>query len=357
MAETSVQTTKYKIEFGLGGAPIVAANRGGLIEELKREKSTWDDLGKSSSNSGINAIQPLNTVKKKVSDILELFEGDTSDSAALKRANDLSAHLCRADSQLALVIAECVKKGLYDGTSTSILFERVNAQQITTTGQNQFGIATGVLLKILTHPSMGKVDAWGTTSEWVAEQRKNLVELSEMALKSKEELEASEDLYKTQIKMRASQSYWSGRARSNKIYGYIWLAATIAAAGASVLLVISLAFISIASSFYFQDLYSSITKSVAFATVAGIAIWSIKFCSNTYSMHKHMENDASERVTLVASYLALVDQSESVDSAQLDIVLRALFRPGTDGLINQDGNSPMSAIELVQKIQKNPQDS
>jgi hypothetical protein len=91
---------------------------------------------------------------------------------------------------------------------------------------------------------------------------------------------------------------------------------------------------------------------VATLVLMGIfAIWAIRLVVRMFLSHLHLSTDAAERVVMVKTYLSLVEgrQLESKEDRQL--ILQALFRPTSDGIVKDEG-LPLSLAEMITRPSK-----
>lgn len=87
---------------------------------------------------------------------------------------------------------------------------------------------------------------------------------------------------------------------------------------------------------------------------ASLAIWGLRFSSKLYLSERHLAIGAAERKAFTESYLALVSD-QVVTREQEAIVLAALFRPSSDGVIkDDDGGLDISAATILAKALSGP---
>ncbi len=80
-------------------------------------------------------------------------------------------------------------------------------------------------------------------------------------------------------------------------------------------------------------------------------IWGVRLVVRMFLSHIHLATDAAERVVMVKTYLSLIegDRVKSVEDRQL--ILQALFRPASDGIVKDEGIPP-SFLELLTRSPK-----
>ena len=74
--------------------------------------------------------------------------------------------------------------------------------------------------------------------------------------------------------------------------------------------------------------------------------WSVLFLSQL-----HLAADASERMTMVQTYLSLQESGRTFKDEDIRLVLNALFRPTSDGLIKNDALPP-GIVERISRTDK-----
>ena len=56
--------------------------------------------------------------------------------------------------------------------------------------------------------------------------------------------------------------------------------------------------------------------------------------------HQHLGTDAAQRVTMVQTYLALIESDKLPKDEDRKLILQSLFRPGSDGIVKDDDSEP-----------------
>ena len=74
-----------------------------------------------------------------------------------------------------------------------------------------------------------------------------------------------------------------------------------------------------------------------------IAFWIGRILLRMYLSGHHLATDAEERRTMIMTFLALA-KSKSVQDADRNLILTALFRPGSDGIVKDDAAPEVSAL-------------
>lgn len=160
----------------------------------------------------------------------------------------------------------------------------------------------------------------------------------------KDDIEKFKNLVKTQIALLAPVSYWrdkqKGHRRWSKIFG-----------GAVVLAMLG---VGAAAWCGLPELLKDVILDrppqawrigvlVVFTT---LALWMLRLLVRQLMSHIHLTRDADERVTMVTTYLALMESGKGPDKDMLKSVFDALFRPAADGIVKDEG-MPTSLLELL----------
>lgn len=88
---------------------------------------------------------------------------------------------------------------------------------------------------------------------------------------------------------------------------------------------------------------------VVFLGLAGLLIWPIRILSRSLLSHMHLKTDAEERVTMANTYLSLLRSPEGLPEGDRRLILDALFRSASTGIVRDDAYPPsvMSAAHRL----------
>lgn len=166
------------------------------------------------------------------------------------------------------------------------------------------------------------------------------------------EMEATKALYMEHMALKAPVEYWKKKATSHGVrsaglrsvllkYAFIGgtalVSALVALAGGSIW--------AISAGVPAGVLVVLATIGVVLTT---IAFWAGRILTRLYLSEVHLGIDASERATMVETYLALtsVAQASTEDRA---IILASLFRPTADGIVKDDAAPELSPASLLSR--------
>lgn len=164
------------------------------------------------------------------------------------------------------------------------------------------------------------------------------------------EMESLRKTFREEIALRAPADYWE-----TKRAGHIkmaWIAGVLSFGGIAL------------SGTIFATQIQGMLQSTApnstpesfrlalLATIGLFTIWAIRLVVRMYLSNLHLATDASERVVMVKTYLSLLEGNRLTSNEDRQLILQALFRPATDGLVKDEGIPP-SFLELMSRGSKN----
>lgn len=160
------------------------------------------------------------------------------------------------------------------------------------------------------------------------------------------------DTYEKHMSLRASVDYWSNQARDHKTKAekafkclIIFTIFTVLFFGFSGFYLINSATPDELNVSAFSLSYGHAIKAIMFALTLSFLIWAIKLSNKTWHIHKHLEHDANERVTMMQTYLALASEEKNLKENDVELILSSLFRPAYDGIIKDD-TAPRSLADV-----------
>lgn len=85
------------------------------------------------------------------------------------------------------------------------------------------------------------------------------------------------------------------------------------------------------------------------AIVSTLGLWIGRILTKLYLSEHHLRNDADERAIMTTTYLALTRENAAGD-ADRQIILNALFRNTSDGIVKDEGPSDLNLAALLSKL-------
>lgn len=150
-----------------------------------------------------------------------------------------------------------------------------------------------------------------------------------------EEMDNIRRAFKEAMALRAPVDYWSKRSvhhqrRARALTG-----------------IVLLAFASLVAAIYFAAGWAISTSANSAAPepwrlvmvgAGGVmGVWLLRIIVRLFLSDLHLATDAAERVTMVQTYLALVEGDKLTKDDDRKLVLHSLFRPGSDGMVKDEG--------------------
>jgi hypothetical protein len=174
------------------------------------------------------------------------------------------------------------------------------------------------------------------------QSRRDLFDKEVSALKA--ELDALRRTFREELALRAPAAYW--RAKRNR---HLWFAI-----GSGLLSFSAMGFCAYALAVKAQQLLTGAQPSLppeswrvaVLVLVSVFAIWAVRLIVRFFLSQVHLATDASERIVMVETYLALLEGDRLSTKEDRQLILQALFRPSADGIVKDEGIPP-SFLELL----------
>jgi len=87
------------------------------------------------------------------------------------------------------------------------------------------------------------------------------------------------------------------------------------------------------------------------ALVGVFTVWALRLVVRMFLSHLHLLTDAGERVVMVQTYLSLLEGDHLTSKEDRQLILQALFRPASDGIVKDEG-APFSLAEALTRSGK-----
>lgn len=152
--------------------------------------------------------------------------------------------------------------------------------------------------------------------------------LKELLGEAEELLKGHEQTYKEKLALHSSVKYWSHQAKTHLVATrWTAFAFTIGLLGAAYLL----------QYFASQLVTGEITaqKIAAVFLTASPIFWGLRVIARLLLSRIHLFTDASERQTMIKTYLALHNEGK-IEDDQREFLLASIFRPSSTGIVRDD---------------------
>ncbi len=156
--------------------------------------------------------------------------------------------------------------------------------------------------------------------------------------------------FKDEMALRGPVEYWSAKASAHqkKSTKLMW-GSFVSMAGLGAVLGLFAAWI-------FQTLNKDgipdAWKVSVLVLVGVLGIWAVRLVVRMWLSNAHLATDSEERVTMVQTYLALIEDGKMTKDEDRALVLTPLFRPAADGLIKDEG-LPHPMLEMLTRSGRN----
>tara|TARA_R110000868_G_scaffold266583_1_gene525811 strand:+ start:27427 stop:28644 length:1218 start_codon:yes stop_codon:yes gene_type:complete len=164
--------------------------------------------------------------------------------------------------------------------------------------------------------------------------------------KTKEDFKAFEDTYNENVRLSKPRKYWSDKAEEygESVKKYFKWTLGWGVLGA-------LTIIGCISHFFAVDtiLQIHLWHIPALLIAVTIYIWIERIFVRLLLSNAHLKTDAGERVVMVETFLALLQDNKETTKQEREIILTSLFRPNSTGIISNDG-LPLADILQALKL-------
>lgn len=168
-------------------------------------------------------------------------------------------------------------------------------------------------------------------------------EFDQLKAQHQQDMEQLRKTFKEEMGLRAPALYWTDKQRTHKIWSRVWggfsFVSIVTAAGGMGLLI--------------HDLLNGATNTppktwqlAVLAIVAIFTVWGVRLIVRLFLSHQHLYTDAQERIVMVHTYLSLMEGEHLASRKDRQLILQALFRPASDGLVKDEG-VPFSLAEVI----------
>lgn len=176
------------------------------------------------------------------------------------------------------------------------------------------------------------------TTDFNTAQTRRDGDFEKLVAEHKKEMENLRKIFREEIALRAPAEYWEtkrkGHVSMSWITGFLSFSGIAGAAGLLGWLI--------------HDLLRNTTPNTApeswrvavLVLVALFTVWGVRLVVRMFLSHLHLTTDAAERVVMVRTYLSLLEGDRLANKEDRQLILQALFRPATDGIVKDEGLPP-----------------
>jgi hypothetical protein len=226
------------------------------------------------------------------------------------------------------------------GIGSNVEPEKLALQELKSNWQNHFQSQAGEIQNNI-----------GVSRNLISETKSELEQLKEGFKKiiegSKSELEALTDTYDNKMTLFKPVEYWNRKKHTHlglAITFGVMLLASLVLGGFWIHNTILNTTIIKATKLYETTLYN-IAMPILVIT---LLFWAVRILVRLFLSNIHLLNESAEKAVMTKVYLAML-RDQSIKKEDLSLVLQALFRHSSTGIVKDDA-SPNTTLELLTKI-------
>lgn len=152
-------------------------------------------------------------------------------------------------------------------------------------------------------------------------------------------LAAFEATYEKKLSLHSAVTYWQRKHADHAGLASKYFKWFFASAGAGAVALIAYAWFLLPSE---GDLsHIPIGRLAISAVIVTMVLWAVRALARLWLSNQHLATDASERVVMVTTYLALLKEQAALSVDDRKNVIDALFRRASTGIVKEDANPPI----------------
>lgn len=173
--------------------------------------------------------------------------------------------------------------------------------------------------------------------------------LAERLTVADDRLSAVEKTYDEKLALQSAVTYWESKAKGHRRWAIVWaVAAVLTGAGATWFMNAHLK-TTLGETRVMDAQLWQVSK---LAILAIFGVWLMRVVVRLMLSHTHLLTDATERRTMMLTYLAMMRESQLPEGQSRDLILQALFRPTSTGIVKDDASPPFMAEWLRATVGK-----
>lgn len=187
------------------------------------------------------------------------------------------------------------------------------------------------------------------TTQFDTAQTQREGDFEKLVNEHKQEMESLRKTFREEIALRAPAEYWETKRMGHVLMARITGGLSFAGIGGAAAVL----------SWFVHDLLRNTapnaapeTWRVAVLVLIGLfTVWGVRLFVRMFLSHLHLTTDAAERVVMVRTYLSLLEGDRLASKEDRQLILQALFRPASDGIVKDEGLPP-SMFEFLTRQPK-----
>lgn len=186
-------------------------------------------------------------------------------------------------------------------------------------------------------------------SRFTQDQTQRAEDFEKLFSEHKQEMENLRKTFREEIALRAPATYWDDKRQEHERLSKVMGAVSFSSIALSVL----------GLGWLIHDLLRTAQPNaapeawrLAMVVLIGLfAVWGVRLVVRMFLSHLHLATDAAERVVMARTYLSLLEGDRLASKEDRQLILQALFRPASDGIVKDEG-VPFSLAEVLTRTGK-----
>lgn len=156
-----------------------------------------------------------------------------------------------------------------------------------------------------------------------------------------------ETVFREKMSLRAPVEYWEDRCTHHQER------TTVSGRWAFGAMAVLTVFIGLVAAWVLHNLSPDgkpeVWRVSVLVLVGVLGVWATRLLVRMFLSHIHLATDAAERVVMVKTYLSLLESGKLFSDEDRKLILQALFRPASDGIVKDEG-LPHPALDALTKL-------
>lgn len=191
--------------------------------------------------------------------------------------------------------------------------------------------------------------ATSQTSGFESAQGQRQSEFDQLKAEHEKAMEALRKTFREELALRAPAEYWKTKRDGHLKWAWVTGAVSFAGiGGAAAVLGLQIHDLLVKTP---AGTVPETWRLAVLALIGVFTVWALRLVVRMFLSHLHLLTDAGERVVMVQTYLSLLEGDHLTSKEDRQLILQALFRPASDGIVKDEG-VPFSLAEALTRSGK-----
>ena len=194
-----------------------------------------------------------------------------------------------------------------------------------------------------------RLEAAEQTTKFATVQGERKAAFEDLTQEHEKALEALRKTFREELALRAPAEYWEQKRKGHRLWASVTGGLSFLGIGGA----------AIGLGWQIHDLLQNTPQGSApetwrlavLALIGVFSVWALRLLVRMFLSHLHLLTDAGERVVMVQTYLSLLEGDRLSSKEDRQLILQALFRPASDGIVKDEG-VPFSLAEMLTRSGK-----